>query len=242
VNDTSVLLGKPNVCGSIFRFEGQASVLATADGPCYRCLFREPPPPGLVPSCAEGGVLGVLPGLVGVIQATETIKLLTGVGEPLIGRLLLIDALSMKFRTLKLHKDPLCPACGTREIQALQDYDRFCGLDAEAVHEGELAELLPTELSERLAQGHDIDLIDVREPQEWALGHIPGARLIPLGTLPSALSALDSARDVVVYCKGGVRSARAARALQAAGFRRVWNLTGGILRWSKDVDPTIPQY
>jgi adenylyltransferase/sulfurtransferase len=242
VNDTSVLLGKPNVYGSIFRFEGQASVLATAEGPCYRCLFREPPPPGLVPSCAEGGVLGVLPGLVGVIQATETIKLLTGVGEPLIGRLLLIDALSMKFRTLKLHRDPLCPACGTREIRSLQDYERFCGLDADAVHEGELAELLPTELSERLAQGHDIDLIDVREPQEWALGHIPSARLIPLGTLPSALAALDSARDVVVYCKGGVRGARAARALQAAGFRRVWNLTGGILRWSKDVDPTIPQY
>jgi adenylyltransferase/sulfurtransferase len=242
VNDTSVLLGRPNVYGSIFRFEGQASVLAAPDGPCYRCLFREPPPPGLVPSCAEGGVLGVLPGLVGVIQATETIKLLTGIGEPLIGRLLLIDALGMKFRTLKLRKDPLCPACGTREIQVLQDYERFCGLDTGAPDDGALAELLPTELRDRLARGDDLDVVDVREPQEWALGRIPTARLIPLADLPSALNTLDSARDVVVYCKGGVRSAKAARQLQAAGFRKVWNLTGGILRWSTDVDPSVPQY
>lgn len=241
VNDASVLLGKPNVYGSIFRFEGQASVLATPDGPCYRCLFREPPPPGLVPSCAEGGVLGVLPGLVGVIQATETIKLLTGIGDPLIGRLLLIDALAMKFRTLKLHRDPLCPACGTREIQVLQDYEQFCGIGSEPEPVG-LAEILPVELQQRIAAGHDLDIIDVREPQEWALGRIPGARLVPLGTLASALGSLDGAREVVVYCKGGVRSARAARQLQAAGFRRVANLTGGILRWSQEVDPSIPQY
>lgn len=241
VNDASVLLGKPNVYGSIFRFEGQASVLATPDGPCYRCLFREPPPPGLVPSCAEGGVLGVLPGLVGVIQATETIKLLTGIGEPLIGRLLLIDALAMKFRTLKLHRDPLCPACGTREIQVLQDYEQFCGIGSEPEPAG-LTEILPVELQQRIAAGHDLDIIDVREPQEWALGRIPGARLVPLGTLASALGSLDGAREVVVYCKGGVRSAKAARQLQEAGFRRVANLTGGILRWSQEVDPSIPQY
>ncbi len=241
VNDASVLLGKPNVYGSIFRFEGQASVLATPDGPCYRCLFREPPPPGLVPSCAEGGVLGVLPGLVGVIQATETIKLLTGIGEPLVGRLLLIDALGMKFRTLKLHRDPLCPACGTREIQVLQDYEQFCGIGREPEPVG-LTEILPAALQQRIAAGHDLDIIDVREPQEWALGRIPGARLVPLGTLAAALGSLDRTREVVVYCKGGVRSARAARQLQEAGFRRVANLTGGILRWSQEVDPSIPQY
>jgi adenylyltransferase/sulfurtransferase len=242
VNDTCVLLGKPNVYGSIFRFEGQASVLATADGPCYRCLFREPPPAGLVPSCAEGGVLGVLPGLVGVIQATEAIKLLTGIGETLVGRLLLIDALSMTFRTLKLHRDPLCPACGTREIQQLQDYEELCGIGAPDPDEATVPELLPEELSERIARGDDFDLLDVREPQEWAIGRLPTARLVPLATLPAALATLDSAREIVVYCKGGTRSTKAVRHLQSAGFRRVWNLNGGILRWSKDVDPKVPQY
>ena len=243
VNDTCVLLGKPNVYGSIFRFEGQASVLATENGPCYRCLFRDPPPPGLVPSCAEGGVLGVLPGLVGVIQATEAIKLLTGIGEPLIGRLLLIDALRMKFRTVRLNRDPLCPACGTRELQSLIDYEHFCGLDqADADLDRTIPELTPAELAARLERGDDIDLIDVREPQEWAIAQIPGARLIPLGTLPGVVGSLNSNREVVVYCKGGVRSARAAAQLRAAGFRRVSNLTGGILRWSKDVDPSVPTY
>ena len=242
VNDTCVLLGKPNVYGSIFRFEGQASVLATAEGPCYRCLFREPPPPGLVPSCAEGGVLGVLPGLVGVIQATEAIKLLAGIGEPLIGRLLLVDALAMKFRTLKLARDPLCPACGTRELTALVDYEQFCGLGEQATHDDEIPSVTPAELAERLARGEDVDLLDVREPQEWAIGRLPNARLVPLATLPGALATLDCSRDVVVYCKGGTRSAKAAATLRAAGFRRVWNLTGGILRWSSDVDPSIPRY
>ena len=243
VNDTCVLLGKPNVYGSIFRFEGQASVLATPEGPCYRCLFREPPPPGMVPSCAEGGVLGVLPGLVGVIQATEAIKLLTGIGEPLIGRLLLIDALGMKFRTLKIHRDPLCPACGTREITQLQDYEQFCGLnDPVPAGSGAIPEITPAELEARIARGDDFDLIDVREPNEWQIGRLPTARLVPLATLPSELSKLDSSREIVVYCKGGVRSAKAANQLRQAGFRRVWNLNGGILRWSKEVDSSVPQY
>ncbi len=244
VNDTCVLLGKPNVYGSIFRFEGQASVLATADGPCYRCLFREPPPPGLVPSCAEGGVLGVLPGLIGVIQATEAIKLLIGIGEPLIGRLLLVDALTMKFRTMKLRRDPECPACGTRTLKELIDYEQFCGIDpaGEAQSSEGVGDLLPAELAARIARGDDFDLIDVREPHEWEIAHLPSARLIPLATVPAALDTLDSAREIVVYCKGGARSAKAASQLHAAGFRRVWNLTGGITRWSDDVDATVPKY
>jgi len=243
VNDACVLLGKPNVYGSIFRFEGQASVLATDSGPCYRCLFREPPPPGMVPSCAEGGVLGVLPGLIGVIQATEAIKLLTGIGEPLIGRLLLVDALRMQFRTLKLHRDPLCPACGTHEIQSLIDYEQFCGLnEVDTSLDASIPELTPKQLAARIERGDDFDLIDVREPQEWAIAQLPGARLVPLGTLPATLGSLDSAREIVVYCKGGVRSLRAATQLRAAGFRKVSNLTGGILRWSADVDPSVPTY
>jgi adenylyltransferase/sulfurtransferase len=255
VNDACVLLGKPNVYGSIFRFEGQASVFATAQGPCYRCLFREPPPPGLVPSCAEGGVLGVLPGLVGTIQATETIKLLAGIGEPLIGRLLLVDALSMQFRTLKLRRDPQCPACGTREIRALIDYEQFCGITpAGAGTEADTAgrngheeeedeeELTPAELSARIARGDPLQLIDVREPYEWEIGKIPSARLIPLGTLQRQLDSLDRGRQVVVYCRSGVRSAHAAAQLRHAGFPRVLNLTGGILRWSDEVDPSIPKY
>ena len=242
VNDACVLLGKPNVYGSIFRFEGQASVFATADGPCYRCLFPEPPPPGMVPSCAEGGVLGVLPGLVGTIQATEAIKLILGIGKTLVGRLLLIDALTAEFRTVKLRKNPACPACGTREITALIDYDQFCGItNASKETDFSLPEITPRELAERLEAG-TVDLIDVREPHEWEIGRIPGARLIPLGTLAGALSTLDPAREIVVQCKSGVRSARAVRQLQAAGFRRVSNLAGGILRWSDDVDSSVPKY
>jgi sulfur-carrier protein adenylyltransferase/sulfurtransferase len=241
VNDACVLLGKPNVYGSIFRFEGQASVFATEEGPCYRCLFPEPPPAGLVPSCAEGGVLGVLPGLVGTIQATEAVKLILGAGDPLVGRLLLIDALRMQFRTVKVRKNPACPACGTREIRELIDYEQFCGVGAEP--EGAaLAELTPAELAARQARGDDLDLIDVREPHEWEIARIPGARLVPLATVPEAMSTIDSGRDAVVYCKGGTRSAKAVRQLQAAGFRRVWNLAGGITRWSDEVDPTVPKY
>ncbi len=243
VNDTCVLLGKPNVYGSIFRFEGQASVLATDTGPCYRCLFRDPPPPGLVPSCAEGGVLGVLPGLIGVIQATEAIKLLTGIGETLIGRLLLVDALRMHFRTLKLMRDPLCPACGTREIQSLVDYEQFCGLnDVAAAGDATIPEVTARQLAARIERGDDFDLIDVREPQEWAIGRLPGARLVPLATLPATLGSLDRAREIVVYCKGGTRSTKAAAQLRAAGFVRVSHLTGGILGWSRDVDPGVPAY
>jgi len=241
-NDLCVLLGKPNVYGSIFRFEGQASVFATEDGPCYRCLYPEPPPPGLVPSCAEGGVLGVLPGLVGTIQATETVKLLLGVGEPLIGRLLTIDTLTMQFRTLKLRKDPTCPACGTREIRELIDYDQFCGVGAAAPKEATLEELTPSELAAKLKRGDDFDLIDVREPHEWAIARIPGARLIPLGTVADAIASLDPAREIVVHCKMGGRSAKAVHQLQAAGFARVRNLAGGIARWSDDVDPRVPKY
>ena len=245
VNDACVLLGKPNVYGSIFRFEGQASVFATAEGPCYRCLFREPPPPGLVPSCAEGCVLGVLPGLIGVIQATEAIKLLLGAGETLAGRLLLVDALRMRFRTVRVRRDPECSACGTRELRDLIDYEEFCGVRRTAAEElaaGAIPELTPSELAARVARGDELDLIDVREPHEWEIARIAGARLEPLGAFAGALRSLDSTRDIVVYCKGGTRSAAAVRQLQAAGFRRVWNLAGGITRWSKDVDPSVPKY
>ena len=243
VNDTCVLLGKPYVYGSIFRFEGQVSVLATPDGPCYRCLFREPPPPGLVPSCAEGGVLGVLPGLIGVIQATEALKLLLGIGETLAGRLLLVDALTMRFRTLTLVRDPDCPACGTREIRELIDYEQFCGLTPERQPmTEELGDVTPPELAARIDRGDDFDLIDVREPNEWNLGRLPGARLVPLGTLNQALETFDPGREIVVYCRSGARSARAKAHLQASGFPRVRNLIGGILRWSDEVDPSIPKY
>lgn len=243
-NDACVLLGKPNVYGSIFRFEGQASVFALEEGPCYRCLFPEPPPPGLVPSCAEGGVLGVLPGLVGTIQATEGIKLILGVGEPLVGRLLLIDALSMRFRTVRLRKDPNCPACGTHEITELIDYDQFCGVTPEATvaNTNQIPEIAPAELAERLRRGDDIDLIDVREPHELNIAQIPNVRLIPLGTLAEALSTLDSSREAVVICRTGARSGRAVQQLRAAGFRRVWNLAGGIHRWADEVDPSLPKY
>jgi adenylyltransferase/sulfurtransferase len=243
VNDTCVLLGKPYVYGSVFRFEGQASVLATAEGPCYRCLFREPPPPGLVPSCAEGGVLGVLPGLIGVIQATEAIKLLLGIGETLAGRLLLVDALTMRFRTLTLARDPDCPACGTREIRGLIDYEQFCGITQEPTGmDQELGDLTPPELAAKLTRGDDFDLIDVREPREWNIARLPGARLVPLGTLPQALETLDPEREIVLYCRSGARSAHAKGQLRAAGFQRARNLTGGILRWSDEVDPSVPKY
>jgi adenylyltransferase/sulfurtransferase len=243
VNDACVLSGTPNVYGSIFRFEGQASVFATAEGPCYRCLYREPPPAGLVPSCAEGGVLGVLPGLIGVIQATEVIKLILGIGQPLIGRLLLVDALGMEFRTVRLRRDPECPACGTREIRELIDYEAFCGVTPESeTADGAVPCVTPLELAARIGRREDFDLIDVREPHEWAIGKLPGARLVPLGTLAEAAAALDPARDVVVYCRAGVRGAKAVQQLQARGIQRVANLTGGILRWSEEVDPTLPKY
>jgi sulfur-carrier protein adenylyltransferase/sulfurtransferase len=242
-NDACVMLGKPNVYGSIFRFDGQASVFSTAAGPCYRCLFPDPPPPGLVPSCAEGGVLGVLPGLVGTIQATEALKLVLGIGDSLIGRLLLIDALGMRFHTVSVARDPACPACGTREITTLIDYDEYCGIPGgQSPHaDRDVPEMTPRELAARLATPVPLALIDVREPYEWQIGRIPGARLIPLGELAGQLSSLDSATDVVVYCRSGVRSADAARQLRAAGFRAA-NLAGGILRWSDDVDPTVPKY
>jgi len=241
-NDACVLLGKPNVYGSIFRFEGQASIFATPDGPCYRCLFPNPPPPGLVPSCAEGGVLGVLPGIVGTIQATEALKLILGVGDTLVGRLLLIDAMAMRFHTVRVPRDPNCPACGTREIQELIDYDEYCGTPGgEMPPSKDVPEITPTELAARLDAKEDFDLIDVREPYEWQLGRLPTARLIPLGQLPGALSTLDSTREIVVYCRSGKRSADATLQLRAAGFRAV-NLAGGILRWSDEVDPSIPKY
>ena len=243
-NDACVLLGKKNVYGSIFRFEGQASVFGAEDGPCYRCLYPEPPPPGLVPSCAEGGVLGVLPGIVGTIQATETIKLLLGVGEPLVGRLLLIDTLALQFRTVKLRKDPNCPACGTRTLRELVDYDQFCGLPAvtSAPVVAEVPEITPRELAAKQARGDDFDLIDVREPHELDIARFEGATLIPLGTLGASISTLDPSREVIVACRSGARSAKAVRQLQAAGFSKVYNLAGGILRWSDDVDPRVAKY
>jgi len=242
VNDACVLLRKPNVYGSIYRFEGQSTVFCTDEGPCYRCLYPEPPPPGLVPSCAEGGVLGVLPGLLGLIQATEAVKLIVGAGEPLVGRLLLVDALRMDFRTVRLRKDPRCPACGTRELTALVDYEQFCGVRGVEEETGDVPTIAPVELQARLRRGDDVDLVDVREVHEWEIGRIEGARLAPLSSFAEALSTLDSARDVVVYCKSGGRSAKAVRQLQAAGFRRVWNLAGGILRWSEEIDPSVPRY
>jgi adenylyltransferase/sulfurtransferase len=239
VNDACVLSKKPNVYGSIFRFEGQASVFWAEKGACYRCLYPEPPPPGLVPSCAEGGVLGVLPGLVGTIQATEALKLLLGTGEPLIGRLLLIDALRMEFKTVKLRKDPDCPACGTREITVLREETPACTLTGPALEE----EITPRELADRLADGDpDLLLVDVREPHEWEICHLDGATLLPLGELPESVANLPSDREVVIYCKGGVRGAKAVSFLKNRGFSRVRNLTGGINRWSEEVDSTIPRY
>jgi adenylyltransferase/sulfurtransferase len=241
-NDACVILGIPNVYGSIFRFEGQVSVFATSDGPCYRCLFREPPPPGLVPSCAEGGVLGVLPGTIGTLQATEALKLLLGIGEPLIGRLLLYDALAARFRTMNLRRDPQCPACGTREIRELIDYDAFCGVTHATEDLSVIPEIAPSELAARIARGDDFDLIDVREPHEWQIARIENARLVPLGSLPNELASLDPTREIVVHCKSGKRSAQALQQLRAAGFRQVWNLAGGIDRWAREVDPAVARY
>ena len=245
VNDACVMLGVPNVHGSISRFEGQASIFAAPDGPCYRCLFPEPPPPGSVQSCAEGGVFGVLPGLIGTIQATETLKLLLGIGEPLVGRLLLFDALRMQTRTIALRRDPSCPACGTRELRELIDYEAFCG--GGAAHragsrdDAGIEEISARELAERMRE-EEIELIDVREPWEHEYARIPGARLLPLGELPAAIGTLDPSREYVLQCHHGARSLHAAELLRAAGFRRVRNLTGGIAAWSADVDPGVPSY
>jgi molybdopterin/thiamine biosynthesis adenylyltransferase/rhodanese-related sulfurtransferase len=243
VNDACVLTGKPNVYGSIFRFEGQASVFATEQGPCYRCLYPEPPPPGLVPSCAEGGVLGILPGLVGVIQATETIKLILGKGTPLIGRLLLVDALDMKFRELKLRKNPDCPACGThRTITKLIDYNEFCGIRGEeSTVDVNVPEMQVEELKQKLDAGDDIFVLDVREPHEYQICNI-GGHLIPLGELPKRVNELDSSREIVAHCRSGMRSAKAVDFLKQAGFKKVRNLAGGILAWADRVDPKMPKY
>src|SRR6266576_3491838 len=243
VNDACVLTGKPNVYGSIFRFEGQASVFATEEGPCYRCLYPEPPPPGLVPSCAEGGVLGILPGLVGVIQATEAIKLILGKGEPLIGRLLLVDALGMKFRELKLRKNPDCPVCGKHpSITKLIDYNEFCGIRGEEKPmEVGVPEIQVEELKRRLDSGEEVFVLDVREPHEYQICNINGY-LIPLGDLPKRVHELDSSREIVAHCRSGARSAKAVNFLQQAGFRKVHNLSGGILAWADRVDPKMPKY
>ncbi|MGE3511677.1 MAG: molybdopterin-synthase adenylyltransferase MoeB [Vicinamibacterales bacterium] len=247
VNDACVLLGKPNTYGSIFRFEGQASVFGTKNGPCYRCLYPEPPPPGLVPSCAEGGVLGVLPGIIGVIQATEAIKLLTGIGEPLIGRFLLYDALKMRFRELKVPKDPECPVCGTNPtVTKLIDYEQFCGVrpaDTTIVQvTGNGLEITSVQLKQRLDQGERLRIVDVREPNEFQINRIPGAELIPLGELPRRYAELDAEEELIVLCKMGGRSAKAADFLRTVGFKRVLNLRGGILDWVDKVDPSQPKY
>ena len=261
VNDACVLLGRPNVWGSVFRFEGQASVFAHADGPCYRCVFPEPPAPDTVPSCAEGGVFGVLPGLVGTIQATEVLKLLLGgeaaaetqaFGESLVGRLLVVDALRMTFRDVRLRRDPACPACGTRTLRTLVDHDAWCAgrepagapartSAATSAAEG-ASELSPADVAAMRARGEAFELVDVREPWEHAIARLPGAVLMPMGGFPGAADALDPARPVVVACHHGVRSARVAAMLRAAGFRRVWNMAGGIDRWSAEVDASMPRY
>ncbi|PJB72392.1 MAG: molybdenum cofactor biosynthesis protein MoeB, partial [Armatimonadetes bacterium CG_4_9_14_3_um_filter_58_7] len=243
VNDACVLLGKPNVYGSIFRFEGQASVFDATRGPCYRCLYNEPPPPGLVPSCAEGGVLGILPGIIGLIQATEAIKLIIGKGTPLIGRFLRFDALEMKFQELKLRKDPNCPICGENPtIKELIDYNEFCGIQpTPEVEEDTAVEITPEDLKDRLDRG-EVLLVDVREPHEWDICHIEGARLIPLSEFTQRLHELDSASNIVLYCHKGQRSLRALRFLEKAGFRKLWNLKGGINEWALSVNPDLPRY
>jgi adenylyltransferase/sulfurtransferase len=246
VNDACVLLGKPNAYGSIFRFEGQASVFAAKDGPCYRCLYPEPPPPGLVPSCAEGGVLGILPGLLGVIQATETIKLILGKGEPLVGRLLLVDALNMRFRELKLRKNPECPVCGEHPtVTKLIDYDQFCGItpltkEEQAVQNG-VPQLSVKELKRRMDAGEDLFILDVREPFEYQIANI-GGKLIPQNDVPQRLAEIDRGREIVVQCKSGRRSQRIAEFLKQSGYPNVVNLAGGILAWSDEIDPKVPKY
>jgi adenylyltransferase/sulfurtransferase len=240
INDAAVLLGKPNVYGSIFRFEGQASVFDATRGPCYRCLYQEPPPPGLVPSCAEGGVLGVLPGIIGSIQALETIKLVLGAGTSLAGRLLLFDALRLRFRELALRKDPDCPLCGAnRSIHELVDYEAFCGVAAPPPAGSEVT---PTELQRELEAGRPIVVVDVREPHEWQIVHLDGARLIPLGELPARLRELDGHTDIVTHCHHGARSLRALEILRGAGFSKVRSLAGGIDRWAAEVDGSLARY
>ncbi len=245
VNDACVISGKPNVYGSIFRFEGQASIFATAEGPCYRCLYPEPPPPGLVPSCAEGGVLGILPGLVGVIQATEAIKLILGNGESLIGRLLLIDALNMRFRELKLRKDADCPVCGTHPtVTKLIDYQQFCGIPAATQKSAEanlILQMQPEELKRRIDAGEKPFILDVREPHEYQIANI-GGHLIPLNSLEQRVNELDTSQEIVVHCKSGGRSQKAAEFLTKVGFKKVHNLAGGITAWSEKIDPRIPKY
>ena len=246
VNDLCVLTNKPNVYGSIYRFDGQASVFNAEGGPCYRCIFPEPPPPGLVPSCAEGGVLGVLPGTIGSIQATETLKLILGIGEPLIGRLLLYDALDLSFQTVKLLKNPDCKICGNNPpVTELIDYEEFCGIPAHDHEEGSAGEewdITASELSARLTAGAPIRLIDVREPHEQEISHLEGAELIPLGQFASRLSELDSAEEIILFCKAGTRSTRALEILASAGFKKVKNLKGGINAWAIKVDPSLPIY
>jgi adenylyltransferase/sulfurtransferase len=244
VNDACVILKKPNVYGSIFRFEGQATVFAYPGGPCYRCLYPEPPPPGLVPSCAEGGVLGILPGTIGLIQATEAVKLILGVGESLVGRLMLYDALAMKFRELKLRRNPECPVCGDHPtITKLIDYQEFCGIPQHvpepAFVEGDIS---PKEVKERLDRGDKFQFIDVREPHEYQICSIPGTKLIPLGDLPKRLNELDPNVELVAHCKSGVRSGKAIDLLKQNGFKKLRNMKGGILAWSDQVDPSVPKY
>ena len=245
-NDVCVFLGKPNVYGSIYRFDGQVSVFDAQRGPCYRCLFPEPPPPGLVPSCAEGGVLGVLPGTIGTLQATEALKLILGIGDPLIGRLMLYNALDMSFEFVKLRKNPNCKVCGPEpEITELIDYEAFCGVPGHDHEEGSVSgnwDISATELAERINKGNPIRLVDVREPHEQDISHIDGAELFPLGLLAGRLSELDSAEEMVVFCKAGTRSARALDLLVGAGFRKVKNLKGGINAWAREVDPSQPIY
>jgi adenylyltransferase/sulfurtransferase len=246
VNDACVLLGKPNVYGSIFRFEGQASVFATEQGPCYRCLYPEPPPPGLVPSCAEGGVLGIMPGLIGVIQATEVIKLILGKGESLIGRLLLVDAFTMRFRELKLHKNSQCPVCGSNPtVTQLIDYQHFCGIvpetpEEKAVKNG-IPQLAVKELKRRIDAGEDVYILDVREPYEYKIAQI-GGKLIPQNDVPNRLAEIDRNREVIVQCRSGVRSQRIAEYLKQQGYPRVVNLAGGILAWADEIDPKMQKY
>jgi adenylyltransferase/sulfurtransferase len=242
-----VLLGIPNAYGSIFRFEGQASVFGTKDGPCYRCLYPEPPPPGLVPSCAEAGVLGILPGLVGTIQATETVKLILGIGQTLAGRFLIYDALRMRFRELTLRKDPDCPVCGTHPtVTALIDYEQFCGVAPSqapaAASPDAMNDISPTELKARIDAGTRPFILDVREPNEYQINRIDGSVLIPLGELPQRFAELDKNVEIVTQCKGGIRSAKAAAFLRQQGFANVRNLTGGILAWIDQVDPSQPKY
>ncbi len=244
VNDACVLLGKPNVYGSIFRFEGQASVFWAEEGPCYRCLYPEPPPPGLVPSCAEGGVLGILPGAIGTIQATETVKLILGIGEPLIGRLMLYDALGMSFREMKLRKDPNCPVCGENPtVTELIDYQEFCGIPQAAAAEqaNGVPEISVTELKRKMDAGENINVLDVREPHEYEVANI-GVKLVPLGELPQRLAEFDQNENLAIHCKTGGRSAKAVKLLQDAGFENVYNVKGGITAWSEEIDPSVPKY